>query len=291
MSNTVERNKIESKHLEVREIKPDLPWHHFEWRELWEYRYLIKFFSLRDLSLIYKQTIFGPLHLFIRPFVTTLLFQLVFSKLGNMPTDGVHPFLFYYVNNTGWAFFSSNFGSASAVFLSGKGLMTRVYFPRIIPPFSALITNAVNLSIQLLFALLLVVGFDWYYGTNLLSVKMFGFFVPIIQLGLIGMGMGFIMACLTLKYRDLSSLSNLITQGLMYLSPVIYPLALVPEKFRLLASFNPITSAMEALRYFIFSNASLNAQLLLIGWGITLLLFMVGLISFNIVQRKFVDVV
>jgi lipopolysaccharide transport system permease protein len=98
----------------IQEFRPGASPLHFDLGELWRYRHLLRFLVARDLSLIYKQTLLGPLHLIIRPFVMTLLFQLVFNRLGGIPTDGVHPFLFYYSNQLVWAFFSGVFGSVYA---------------------------------------------------------------------------------------------------------------------------------------------------------------------------------
>lgn len=279
------------KNEEFREIRPRRPWWEFNWAEVWEYKHLVRFLVERDLKLLYKQTILGPLHLFIRLFVMTLLFQLVFHRLGGMSTDGVHPFLFYYANNTAWAFFSGTFGAVSSVFISGKGLMTKVYFPRIIMPLSSVLTNGFNLLIQLCFLVILVLGFWLSDKASLPSWPSVLIFIPLIQLALIGIGGGFVFASLTLKYRDLKSLSGVIVQGMMYLSPVIYPLAMVPEKYQLLASLNPITSAMELLRYCLFSQGTITPLLIGIGWGMSLGVFIFGLVSFNLMQRKFVDIV
>lgn len=275
----------------VRELRPGRSWFHFEWGEVWRYKHLLYFLAKRDLALTYKQTLLGPLHLVIRPFVMTFLFQLVFNKLGGISTDGIPSFLFYFANNTAWAFFAAVFGSVSSVFMSGKGLMGKVYFPRMIPPFASVITSAVSLGVQIVFLGCLILYFFFAHGAALPSWKVLGMVLPLVQLALIASGMGFIFACATLKYRDLSGLSGVVTQGLMYLSPVIFPLAVVPESYRMLAALNPLTSAMETWRYCLFGEATLTAPLLWVGWGLSFGLFFSGLVIFNKVQRKFMDIV
>lgn len=275
----------------VREIRPGRSWFSFEWGEVWRYKHLLYFLAKRDLAMTYKQTVLGPLHLVIRPFVMTLLFQLVFHKLGGIQTDGIPSFLFYFANNTAWAFFAAVFGSVSSVFMSGKGLMGKVYFPRIIPPFATVLTSAVSLGVQVVFLGCLIAYYHFSQGLAWPDGKVVGILLPAVQLAMIGSGMGFLFACITLKYRDLAGLSSVVTQGLMYLSPVVFPLALVPESYRMFAAFNPIASAMEFWRYCIFGEATLSPELLWVGWGLTLMLFGVGLVLFNKVQRKFMDIV
>lgn len=275
----------------VREIRPGRSWFSFEWREVWRYKHLLYFLAKRDLAMTYKQTVLGPLHLVIRPFVMTLLFQLVFHKLGGIQTDGIPAFLFYFANNTAWAFFAAVFGSVSSVFMSGKSLMGRVYFPRIIPPFATVLTSAVSLGVQLVFLGCLIGYYHFAQGVAWPDWKVIAILIPAVQLAMVASGMGFFFACVTLKYRDLSGLSGVVTQGLMYLSPVVFPLAIVPESYRMLAAVNPLTSAMEFWRYCIFGEATLSPVLLGIGWGLTLMLFLAGLVLFNKVQRKFMDIV
>lgn len=277
--------------IAVREIRPGRSWFSFEWSEVWRYKHLLYFLAKRDLAMTYKQTILGPLHLVIRPFVMTLLFQLVFHKLGGIQTDGIPSFLFYFANNTAWAFFAAVFGSVSTVFMSGKGLMGKVYFPRIIPPFATVLTSAVSLGVQIVFLGCLILYFHYSQGVGFPDWKVFGMLIPIVQLAMIASGMGFLFACITLKYRDLSGLSGVVTQGLMYVSPVVFPLAIVPESYRMLAGLNPLASAMETWRYCIFGEATLTAPLLWLGWFLSILLFAVGLVIFNKVQRKFMDIV
>ncbi|MEQ9823981.1 MAG: ABC transporter permease [Puniceicoccaceae bacterium] len=284
-------NRETSDDPEVAIIQPGEPIWRFHWNEVWQYRYLLKFLVLRDIRLIYKQTILGPVHLFIRPIIMTLVFQLVFSEFGQIPTDGIHPFLFYFANHTLWAFFAGVFTASSNVFSSGKTLMSKVYFPRIIPVFSAVLMNAVTLGIQLLFFLIVFTVFFLNGSTQALSFTSFAALIPILQMGLLAMGAGLIFATLTLRYRDLNSLASVIIQGMMYLSPVIYPLAVVPENYRLYASLNPISSAMELFRYSIFASGTISTELMLTGWFISGILLTLGLVSFNLIQRKFVDVV
>ena len=283
--------KTDSTESDIRIIQPGESIWKFNWRELWEYRFLLKFLLLRDLRLVYKQTILGPVHLFLRPIIMTLVFQVVFNKIGSFSTDGIHPFLFYYGNNSLWAFFAGVFGASSAVFSSGAGLMSKVYFPRILPSLSSLLMNAFRFCVQLVL-LLIVSVFLYSRGDSAgLSVLFLGAIAPVIQVGLIALGGGFVFGCITLRYRDLNSLSSVIVQGMMYLSPVVYPFSAIPERYKLLASLNPLASAMEQFRYFAFGEGSVGIELLIVGWGVTIFIFVFGMLLFNVTQRKFVDIV
>jgi len=276
---------------EIRIISPGAPWWSFGWAEVWNYRHLLKFLLLRDIRLVYKQTILGPVHLFLRPIIMTIVFQLVFNELGKMSTDGIHPFLFYYGNSTVWTFFSGIFGTASGIFMTGRGLMAKVYFPRIIPVFSSVMMNGVKFSIQILFLAFLFVYFAFSGGGNTPSPWCFGIVLAIFQVAIVALGFGLLFACVTLRYRDLNSLSGVIVQGMMYLSPVIFPFTSIPEKYQFLASFNPLSSAMESFRFFLFGQGSMSVELLVIGWSVSLSVLFTGLVSFNLTQRKFVDIV
>jgi lipopolysaccharide transport system permease protein len=281
----------ENEQKDIFTIAPGEPWWRFRWNEVWDFRYLLKFLLLRDLKLVYKQTILGPVHLFIRPVIMTLVFQLVFSEFGRIPTDGVHPFLFYYANQTLWAFFSGVFSASSGIFSGGKGLMSKVYFPRIIPVFSSVMMNAVTLGIQMVFFFMVYLFLFGNGKGGLPPVSSLIFVIPVIQMGLLAMGIGLVFASLTLRYRDLNSLSGVIIQGMMYLSPVIYPLAVVPEKYQAIAYLNPLASAMESFRFMLFGAGTIEFSFLLTGWIITIIMVAAGLISFNLTQRKFVDIV
>jgi len=276
---------------QFKEIRPGKPWWSYDWKEFWDYRHLIFFLVRRDLVIVFKQTILGPLHLIIRPFVTSLLFQLVFNRMAGMSTDGVNPFLFYYANTTAWSFFASVFGSSSGVFVNGKGIMNKVYFPRLITPFASVATNFVNLLIQLFILGLLILWFVITDRAKVPEASALLLFIPLVQLACIGVGVGFLFACMTLRYRDLSSFQGLIVQGLMYLSPVIYPFSMVPEKFANYMKWNPIASTMESFRFLLFGEGTISPQLLVAGWTVTVVLFVAGFIAFNVTERKFVDIV
>jgi lipopolysaccharide transport system permease protein len=221
----------------------------------------------------------------------TLVFQLIFSEFGKIPTDGVHPFLFYYANQTLWAFFAGVFSGSSGIFSGGKSLMSKVYFPRIIPVFSSFLMNATTLGIQmvLFFAVYLFLIRNGTCGLPPISSLLF--VLPALQVGMIAIGFGLLFASLTLRYRDLNTLSNVMIQGMMYLSPVVYPLAVVPEKYKALASLNPLASAMESFRFMLFGVGTIDFSFLLSGWIVTIIMFISGLICFNVTQRKFVDIV
>ncbi len=169
--------------------------------------------------------------------------------------------------------------------------MAKVYFPRIIPVFSSVMMNGVKFSIQMLFLVGLFIYFAFSGGGNNPSPWCFGILLSILQVVIVALGLGLLFACLTLRYRDLNSLSAVIVQGMMYLSPVIFPFASIPSQYQFLAAFNPLSSAMESFRFFLFGQGTVSVELLVIGWSVSLSLFFVGLVSFNLTQRKFIDIV
>ena len=245
----------------------------------------------RDIVVLYKQTVLGPVWVILQPLLMSFLFTMVFNQIAGLRTDGVPSFLFYFGNNVFWSYMSASYTSASSVFTKGKGLMAKVYFPRLIVPLANLGGNFFKLGIQFLFLAALVIyyllaGIDLRIGAGLLWLP-----IVVLQLSLIALGAGFLFSCITLKYRDLTMISGIFVQIWMYLSPVAFPISEVPEKYARVMMLNPVTSALELARHSVFGTSFPSSGLLATGLATTLVLFFFGLLSFNVQQRKFIDVI
>jgi len=275
----------------ITRVIPNKPFWDFNFRQIWDYKHLVYYLVHRDMVVMYKQTIMGPIHLFLRPFVMTVVFQLIFHKMVGVETDGISPFLFYFVNNSVWMFFSQTFTQIGGVFTQGKTLMEKVFFPRLILPFSYVFGGVVRLLIQFFFLLPILLWYYFFFGYNPVSWNLCLLPVAILQTIVIAMGFGLLFAIITLKYRDLKNFSTTLIQGFLYLSPVIYPISSIPDQYRFVAAFNPMFSNLELYRLSIFGTSAAEIQVHYIGFGIASFVILFVSFSFNVIQRKFIDIV
>ena len=210
-------------------ITPRKKWYDLQLRDVWHYRDLIGMFVRRDFVSRYKQTILGPLWFLIQPFLTSVIFTVVFGNIAGLPTDGLPQMLFYMSGNVLWIYFSSCLTGTSTTFTSNAAIFGKVYFPRLVTPISIIISNLITFAIQFLF----FIGFYVYFllrGSDI-SLTLWALTLPLLILLMAGMGLGFgiIISSLTTKYRDLQQLVRFGVSLLMYITPVIYPISSIPS--------------------------------------------------------------
>lgn len=260
--------------------------------ELWRYRDLIMLFVKRDFVSVYKQTILGPLWLFIQPLFTTLMFLVVFTKVAKISTDNVHPVLFYLSGITLWNYFSDCFNKTSNTFVSNAYIFGKVYFPRLVSPISVVISSLIKLGIQLILFIVI-----WAYLTARgeavfeihSSILIFPYLV--LLMAVLGLGLGIIFSSLTTKYRDLIFLLQFGIQLLMYATPIIYPLSYTTGKLRSIIALNPLTPIIETMRYVLFNIGSLDLPGLIYATAFSIVVLVFGIIVFNQVEKSFMDTV
>ena len=261
-------------------------------KEIWRYRDLIMLFVRRDFVSQYKQTILGPIWLFIQPLFTTLTFFFVFNQIAKIPTDNIDPILFYLSGITLWNYFSDCFNKTSNTFVANAGIFGKVYFPRLATPISIVISNLIKLGIQVLLFLAIMV-YQIFTKDIQVNVNMHILILPylILLMAVMGLGLGIIFSALTTKSRDLSFLLTFGIQLLMYATPIIYPLSYTGGKLHTIISMNPLTPIMESFRYAFFSIGSFDwsglAYTSIFSFGVLFL----GIIIFNQVEKSFMDTV
>lgn len=262
-------------------------------KDLWRYRDLIFLFVRRDFVATYKQTILGPLWHFIQPVFTTAMFLLVFTKIANVPTDGIEPVLFYMSGITMWNYFSSCLTGASNTFLSNANIFGKVYFPRLVSPISTVISNLIQFGIQFLLLLIVMVWFGIFKNVEIQISWTWILVLPILAvMAGLGLGLGIIISSLTTKYRDLKVLIGFGVQLLMYATPVAYPLSFLSGKsYKWLLAINPLTPLMEAFRFALFHRGTFNMLTLAYSISFMLVAFFLGLLIFSKVERSFMDTV
>ena len=272
-------------------IKPQSGWFDFDLKELVRYRDLIFLFVKRNFTAHYKQTILGPAWAIIQPFLTTVIFTVVFGNMAGLAPDGVPSFLFYLAGNVVWQYFSGCLTSTAGTFTSNAGILGKVYFPRLVMPISTVLSQLISFAIQMLFFLCFWVYYLIVPSGVQPNAYILLFPLLILQLAMLSLGCGIIISACTTKYRDLAMLVGFGVQLWMYATPVAYDIAIIPEKWMSLYMCNPVTPVVMTMRYAFLGIGSFDLQSYLIGWATTLVLLFFGVILFSRVEKTFMDTV
>jgi len=282
-------------------IMKDIPWDlviepkrklfDLQIRDVIRYRDLIFLFVKRDFVTQYKQTILGPVWFVINPLFSTIMYSFVFGNLAKISTDNIPFLLFYYAGTMLWSFFSGCFMDASNVFINNASLFGKVYFPRLTVPISNVISNLTKIAIQFM-CLLCFFAYYLIIKTPLKpSLLLLCFPVIFIWIAILATGMGMIISSLTTKYRDLKQLISFSLGLAMYATPVVYPLSQIPAKYVWVTFINPVSAPIELFRIWFYGAGYVSTSMVLTSIGITVCMFMIGLIMFNQNERNFIDVV
>jgi len=276
------------------EITPKNKFFSLNLKEVWQYRDLLVLFVKRDVVTVYKQTILGPLWYLIQPLFTSITFTIIFNKVAGIETGTVPPFLFNLAGIMVWNYFTACLTGTSDTFRSNAAIFGKVYFPRLIMPLSTVISNLLKFGIQFL---IFVAFYIFYYlqGAAIsLNATILFFPLLIALMGILGLGLGMLISSLVTKYRDLSYLIGFGVQLLMYLSAVMYPMALIQEKmpdYAWLVHYNPLAYIIETTRYMLLGVGTVSVWGLVYTVGITFGLFFMGLLVFNKTEKSFIDTV
>ncbi len=265
-------------------------WFDLRLKEVWQYRDLIWLFTKRSFVLTYKQTVLGPAWIFINPVLTSLIYTFVFGGIAGMSTDGLPPILFYLVSNALWTFFASCINKNATTFTTNAGVFGKVYFPRLTTPISNMLSSVIQFGVQML---LVVVVLVYYVATGAVHPNWWAWSlipVTLLNLGVMGLGFGILISSMTTKYRDLTVLVTFGVQLWMYASPVIYPLSQLGGGDKLMW-LNPVTAPMELFRYAVVGQGIIDWMYLGISWAITIVVFVLGVMIFNKVEKTFMDTV
>ncbi len=272
-------------------IKSENPWFKLDLVNTWEYKDLFFLLIKRDFIAFYKQTILGPLWFFIQPILTMIVFSFVFGKIGNISTNNLPKPLFYLPGIICWNYFAECILKNSTVFRDNANLFSKVYFPRIILPMSIVFSSMVRFFIQLfLFIVILVIysfkGFQIHLSFAVLLIPYL-----LILMAALGQGLGLIISSLTTKYRDLALLVNFGVQLLMFSTTVTYPLSAAPNNFKFLIELNPMTIILETFRYAFLGQGTFSITAILYTTITTIIIFLLGIILFNKVEKNFIDTI
>jgi lipopolysaccharide transport system permease protein len=255
-------------------------------RELWNYRELFFFFAWRDIKVRYKQTVLGVLWAVIQPLATMAIFTILFGGITNIPSDGAPYPVFYLSALVPWIYFSSTVGGASMSLVTNAQLMTKIYFPRAILPASVALSALVDFAI----GSVLMAGFAVYYQVPI-GVHLLLWPVLVVPLVLLSLSLGMILAALNVKYRDVKYAVPFGIQLWLFVTPIVYPLSLLPERYQYWMAFNPLSGIVQGFRHALVPGEPMPWTLLGISLASTLIIGLVAVAFFNRSEKAFADFV
>ena len=270
----------------VLRIEPSRGWVSLKLNEFWEYRELLYFLIWRDVKVRYKQTVLGAAWAVIQPFFTMAVFSLFFGRLAQVPSDGVPYPIFAYTGLVPWAFFSNGLTQASNKLVGSSGLITKIYFPRLVIPVAAVLSGIVDFFL----AFLVLLGMMMYYGIfptlNTLWLPLF------LLLALItALGVGLWLSAMNVRFRDVQYVVPFLTQFWLFATPVAYPSSLLPEPWRTLYGLNPMVGVVEGFRWALLNTAAAPGPMIAVSAVISLALLVSGAFYFRRMEKTFADIV
>lgn len=277
-------------------IRPRSGWFDLPIRELLRYRDLIWLFVKRDFVSLYKQTILGPAWAVIQPFLTTIVFSLIFGSMAGLAPEGVPSFLFYLSGTVVWTYFANCLTRTSDTFIANAAILGKVYFPRLVMPVSTVLSKLIDFAIQYAFFLVFLAAYaltganvrpNWYV---LLTPAL------LLQLAMLSLGCGVIISAATTKYRDLRMLVSFGVQLWMYASPVAYDMFSMDlfapgSRYYALYMLNPVTPIVNVFRYGYLGIGSVDWLYYGVSWITTCVLLFLGVVLFSRVEKTFMDTV
>jgi lipopolysaccharide transport system permease protein len=272
--------------LVVSDIQPSHGWVGVRPRELWEYRELIYFLTWRDLKVRYKQTLLGASWAILQPLFTMVIFTLFFGNLAGMPSDGVPYPLFAYVALVPWTFFAQALTLSSNSLIANQALIRKVYFPRLAIPIATVASGVVDFCIAFVVLLILMAGY------RVAPTGAVVYLPLLFTLALVtALGAGLWLSTLNVLYRDVQYVVPFLVQVWLFLTPIVYPSSLIPERWRVLYAINPMVGTVEGFRWVLLGTNTAPGPMIVVSTVTALTLLASGLLFFRRMERSFSDVV
>jgi lipopolysaccharide transport system permease protein len=257
------------------------------WADLWRYRELFYFLAWRDVLVRYKQTVIGVAWSVIRPLLTMIVFTVVFGKLAKLPSEGVPYPILVYAAMLPWQFFANSLSESSMSLVGNANLISKVYFPRLVIPASSIIVSFVDFLISFAILVILMVWYAFLPSWRLLTLPLF-----IVMAFAASFGVGLWITSLNVKYRDFRYIIPFIVQFGLYVSPVGFSSTIIPEKWRLLYSINPMVGVIDGFRWAILGGASkLYWPGFLLSLALVILVLITGIWYFRKTEKTFADII
>ncbi len=257
------------------------------WKDLWNYRELFYFLAWRDILVRYKQTVIGIIWALLRPFLTMVIFTIVFGKIAKLPSEGVPYPILVFTALLPWQFFANAFSESSNSLINNANLISKVYFPRLVIPASSIIVSFVDFIISATILLALMIYYDFWPTWRVLSLPVF-----ILIALTASMAAGLWIAAINVKYRDFRYIVPFIVQFGLYISPVGFSSSVVPEKWRLIYSLNPMVGVIDGFRWGLLgSDVAIYWPGFIISVVLSICLFLFGIMYFKKTERGFADII
>jgi len=275
--------RFSHKHLTT--IRPRSGWHMLDFKEIWAYRELLVVFTMRDIKVRYKQTVLGAAWAIIQPLTTMIIFTVIFGRLAKIPSEGFPYPVFVYAGLLPWTFFANALSTSGNSLVGSSHLISKVYFPRLIIPLSSVGAGIVDLLISTSILLLLMLAYQVPLTLQILAA-------PLLMFGVIttALGVGTLLSALTVSYRDFRFVVPFMIQIWMYLTPVVYGVTFIPEKYRWLLMLNPMAGYIDGCRA-VFLGKPFNLASLAVSVIMSIVLLCIGAAYFEKVERRFADVI
>jgi len=275
------------------EIKPHESFWHLNLKEVWQKKYLLWLFVKRDITVQFKQTIFGMGWYFISPLFSTLIYIVIFSRVAKIPTDGIPEPLFYLSGVCLWNYFSECLGKVSTTFETNSALFGKVYFPRLITPLSNIFSYLFRFSIQMSLFVVVYLVYAIFIGIDIHPNWYLTLFpVEVMILAGIALGLGLIVTSMTTKYKDLKNFFPVFVSLWMYATPVVYPLSTIQNPtLHHLMTLNPLTSILESFKYGAFGTGSFTWSSLAYSTLCAIVLCLIGMLMYKHKERTFIDTI
>jgi lipopolysaccharide transport system permease protein len=267
-------------------IEPKKGWFDFDLGSVWEYRDLLYFLVWRNVKVRYKQTAIGVAWVILQPLLTMAMLSVIFGYFLQIPSDGLPYALFTYTALLPWTYFAQALSRGGGGLVSHAGLITKVYFPRLVIPLASILTPLVDFA----FAFLILIGLMGWYR---IAPTWSAFAVPLFLLLAVitALAVNLFLSSLNVKYRDVGNLIPVLTQFWMYASPVIYPSSVIPERWRLVYSLNPMVGVIEGFRWALLGKEAPDSRALGISVAMVILMLVGGVVYFRRTERTFADVI
>ena len=253
---------------------------------VWPYRELLYFLIWRDIKVRYKQTVIGAGWAICQPLMTMVIFTIVFGNFAKIPSDGLPYPIFAYTALLPWNFFAQALGRSGISLVGSANLITKVYFPRLIIPIAAAVASIVDFAIAFVILLGMMIWFGIAPTWGMLALPLFLLLTLVTALSV-----GLWLSALNVRYRDVGYIIPFLTQFWMYASPVVYPVSLVPEKWRLLYSLNPMAGVIEGFRWALLGKGTPDFGVIAVSGGVVMALLLGGIVYFGRTEQTFADIV
>src|SRR5580658_7771234 len=284
--NAVTSTTLSKPAVPVMLITPPTRWWILPFGELWDFRELVYFFVWRNIKIRYKQTAIGAAWAVLQPLLTMLIFSLFFGRLAHIPSEGLPYPIFYYSALLPWMYFAASLQNATNKIVENQNVITKVYFPRLILPFSGVLSGLVDFGISFLMFVAIMVYYRIHPGWPILILPVF-----LLLAILTALGVGLWLSALNAIYRDVRYVVPFLVQFWMFASPVVYPSSLVPARWRWLYGLNPMAGVIEGFRWSLTGSGAPSGRLILVSSAMVLAILLSGVAYFQKMEMTISDVV